>query len=401
MPNSLLEVEVAWQMIQEQLKSNDSESIALSEAVGRTLSSAVVSDINSPPFDKSLVDGFAIANWFENGEPYSVIETVTAGMVPENSLEGSFATRIMTGCPLPKGASGVVMVEESEEISEGKIKFSSAQFREGQNILPEAKVIQKGQSLISSGERIEAHHVGALAEFGLTNLDVFRKSRVSVLTTGDELVDPDQVPGPGQIRNSNASMLMALAEAAGGEAENLGIGRDNLDSLNEKIAKGLESDVLVIAGGVSAGVLDLIPQCLANNGVEQVFHKINLKPGKPLWFGKSRTGCLVFGLPGNPVSSLVCFKLFAEPAIRRLENPDSEWMKSRSGELAEAFEVKGGRRTFWPVTVDQENQVPSVKPLSWKGSADQVTFVQANGLVDLKGQNGLLEKGTPVSFIEF
>lgn len=405
---NLLEIEQAWQLIKEAIQTNPVDTIPLEAAVGRTVARTVVADIDSPPFSKSLVDGLAIADWQGPGQVYQVVETITAGQVPTRLLERDQATRIMTGSPIPEGTRGVVMVEETEEIETGRVRVQAEQFRDGQNILPQGRVIREGEPLVASGRMLRPHDIGALAEFGLTRLPIYRPSAVSILTTGDELVPPDQQPGPGQIRNSNGALLLALARSTGAVVTDLGIGRDSRESLLPKIEAGLQGNVLVIAGGVSAGTKDLIPQCLAESNVEQVFHKINLKPGKPLWFGRSATGCLVFGLPGNPVSSLVCFRLFAEPAIRRQSHPQSQGLEWEMGELIEDFKIRGGRRTFWPVRVSRSLESldnakaaswPRLSPLPWKGSSDQVTFLQADALMDGGAGTDKLAAGTRVRFI--
>lgn len=402
MSQSLLEIEDAWKKVESVVSPAKACELSLMDSVGKILAQDLVSDIDSPPFDKSLMDGFAIGTWQGPGNEYKVVETVTAGNVPQSELQSGQmpfqATKIMTGCPMPLGAKGVVMVEETAELDQGLVRIDSENFTAGQNVLRRGSVIESGNTLVEKGTRLEPHHVGALAEFGQTRLQVFGSPSVSVLTTGDELVPPEELPGPGQIRNSNGALLCELVRATGADVSDLGIGKDNKPSLNEKIRQGLESDILVIAGGVSAGVLDLIPQCLAENGVEQLFHKINLKPGKPLWFGRNENGTLVFGLPGNPVSSLVCFRLFVQPAVERMTDPTSPWLKMENGILTKPFQAKGGRRTFWPVRSQKVDGQVHVEPLPWKGSADQVTFLDANGLMDLNGRSSL-DAGDPIGVV--
>ncbi|MEE2640943.1 MAG: molybdopterin molybdotransferase MoeA [Planctomycetota bacterium] len=425
MRRALIEIEQARKLIQDQLDWNPTELVSLQQAVGRTTAREAVSDLDSPPFDKSLVDGFAIADYAEQLD-YRILETVTAGQVPKKSLgEPSFspgsqagedkasgqqdalltgtapAIRIMTGCPIPEGASGVVMVEDSRETGPDQVRLEGCRFRPGQNILPRGTVIEKGGHLLPAHHTVRAHDLGALAEFGIVDLEVYRKTRVAVLATGDELVDPAETPGPGQIRNSNGSLLESLARNCHAEVRQLGVARDDRESLEAAIRKGLENDILVIAGGVSAGILDLIPQCLARQQVHQVFHKVNLKPGKPLWFGKSEQGTLVFGLPGNPVSALVCFRLFVEPVIRSKNAGRCEWDSFRPGTVAERFEHRGGRRTLWPAEVTLESGQPRLRRLDWKGSADQVTFLKANCLADLGSRPRTFAEGDEIPFLPF
>jgi molybdopterin molybdotransferase len=223
---------------------------------------------------------------------------------------------------------------------------------------------------------------------------VIRQPRIAILSTGDELVPTDQVPGPGQIRNSNGPMLAAAARRAGAVPRELGVARDQPQALREKIADGLGDDIFVLSGGVSAGVHDLAPGVFADLHVEQVFHKVRLKPGKPLWFGVQRrddgTQTLVFGLPGNPVSTLVCFELFVRPAINALlgRAADIDRLTSTSSvesrfraKLTSAFSHRGERPTLHPAIWRSDDGTPSVEPVCWFGSADLRGLTAANALI--------------------
>ena len=202
-----------------------------------------------------------------------------------------------------------------------------------------------------------------------------------MLATGDELVAIKQTPAAGQIRNSNGTLLAAATRMAGGEPVDLGIARDNEADLAAHIVRGLECDVLLISGGVSAGVLDLVPGVLRRLGVEQVFHKVRLKPGKPLWFGVDRSGTkLVFGLPGNPVSSLVCFELFVRPALGRLAGRGDTALESTSAELTSSYAQRGDRPSYPPARLIARDGRTLVEPLNWKGSGDLRTLVDATAL---------------------
>jgi molybdopterin molybdotransferase len=212
---------------------------------------------------------------------------------------------------------------------------------------------------------------------------VARRPTLAVLATGNELVPAEQTPAPGHIRNSNGPMLLAAAQAAGAVAVDLKIARDDAQQLRSLIARGLEHDVLVISGGVSAGVLDLVPGVLAELGVQQVFHKVHLKPGKPLWFGVLARGpvdTLVFGLPGNPVSSLVCFELFVRPAIGQLAGRGDTSLVEVAAELAVDYLQRGDRPTYFPARLANVDGRHRVEPLRWQGSGDLRTLVQANAL---------------------
>jgi molybdopterin molybdotransferase len=235
--------------------------------------------------------------------------------------------------------------------------------------------------VLPAGEIIRATHVGLLAELGYVEPLVQRAPRVAILSTGDELVDPSQTPGPGQIRNSNGSLLKALVESAGAETMDLGIARDSEGDLKAKIARGLEADVLMLSGGVSAGVLDLVPQTLTSLGAQEVFHKLKLKPGKPLWFG-TRERTLVFGFPGNPVSTLIGFVLFGAPALRALTGDPSPAPRLFDATLTKPHAQRGDRPTYWPGRlVAMGKGSVAVEPLPWKGSADQTAYALADCLI--------------------
>ena len=326
----MLSVDAALDEVLKRAAQHAAVDGSLGEALGLVLAADVASDVDSPPHDKSVVDGYAViaAEVADRPAVLDVLEEVTAGQVPTHPVRPGTAVRIMTGAPLPSGADAVVMVEQTEQIDSpergaaalARVRLASQRVTPGQNIMRRATSIARGDVVLRAGARIGAAEVGVLAEVGCVRPRVVPRASVAVLSTGNELVDASHKPAAGQIRNSNGPMLLAAVAAAGARAVDLGVARDEAGDLSERIERGLKADVLVICGGVSAGVLDLVPQTLERAGVERVFHKVNIKPGKPLWFGVHGTppARLVFGLPGNPVSSLVCFELFVRPAIGRL-----------------------------------------------------------------------------------
>ncbi|MCA9165640.1 MAG: molybdopterin molybdotransferase MoeA, partial [Planctomycetales bacterium] len=371
--------------------------LPITAAVGRTLAEDVASDIDSPPHDKSMVDGYAVLASDLAAGPVElrVLEEVTAGQVPTQEVVAGTATRIMTGAPIPAGADAVVMVERTRQVAEtrsdlggspsARVAIDDARLRAGTNILPRATSLARGEVVLRAGHRLRGIEVGLLAEVGRATVRVHRQPRVAVLATGNELVPVGQTVPAGSIRNSNGPMLATRIEQLGAEAIDLGIGRDEPRQLAELIQRGLAADVLLLSGGVSAGVLDLVPQVLADAGVVREFHKVNLKPGKPLWFGVYADGsesgdrvCLVFGLPGNPVSSLVCFELFVRPALAAMQSArdtDREFEDaSVPGQLATGFHHRGDRVTFHPAQTEWANGVWRVHPLAWHGSADLKTL---------------------------
>lgn len=394
----MLNVDEALKLVLEHVQPLPAVATALGEARGRVLTETIVSDIDSPPHDKSIVDGYAViaADIEAQRTELIILEEVTAGAVPEKTVESGTATRIMTGAPLPRGADAVVMVEQTE-VSGERVRIAQPNVRVGQNIMRRATALTRGQTVLRVGKLLRPAEIGLLAEVGRKEVAVIPAPRVGVLVTGNELVEPGDSPMAGQIRNSNGPMLVALAESAGAQATNLGIARDTREELERMIGAALlTQQVIVISGGVSAGVLDLVPGTLAGLGVEQVFHKVSLKPGKPLWFGvkelwgggttqsvedvRSRAErgneVLVFGLPGNPVSSLVCFELFVRPAIQKMRGLEPTGLKRTSARLSCDHQQRGDRPTFWPAMVEGER----VTPLPWKGSGDLRTLTDASCL---------------------
>jgi molybdopterin molybdotransferase len=237
--------------------------------------------------------------------------------------------------------------------------------------------------------------IGLLAEVGKGEVAAFRRPALAAIATGNEIVAVDQVPHAGQIRNSNGPMLAALARHAGAASWEPCVARDDSGHLRQAIARGLAADVLLLSGGVSAGVLDLVPSVLKDLGVRQVFHKVNLKPGKPLWFGYAQrdgSRTLVFGLPGNPVSSLVCFELFVRPAIQKMRGLLPTGLPRLRAKLTSDHEQRGERPTYWPSAV-RENEV---KPLPWKGSGDLRTLADANCLALFPAGDRLFQAGEEV-----
>lgn len=376
------------------------ESVPLLEALGRVLAEDVTSGLDSPPFDKALMDGFAVRgeDVTEAGTTLRVRESVMAGQVPTLEVGPGQATRIMTGAPMPAGADTVVPIERTTP-SADSVQIDVA-FTAGKNILYRGESMQTGERVFAAGHVLRPQDLGVLAELGMASVPVCRRPRVAILATGDELVPPDETPGPGQIRNSNEALLLGLAAAAGGEPVPLGIARDVKDELRAKIDAGLRCDLLLLSGGVSAGDLDLVPQVLQEAGVREVFHKVNVKPGKPVYMGcgigdveNGKRGQLnhhvshltshipVFGLPGNPVSALVCFELFVRTAIRRMLGLEPAEPRPRPAIITQPCENRGDRPTYRLAKIETlDDGRLTVTPVRWAGSGDLRATVEANGV---------------------
>ncbi len=396
----MLSVDEALQQVLERVTPRAPAQVPLADALGLVLAEALHSDVDSPPHDKSLVDGYAVvaADLAAGPAELDILEEITAGNLPTHTVVRGNTTRIMTGAPVPAGADAIVMIEQSRLADErqplGRVHLAPPRIASGQNIMLRASSMARGDLVLAQGCVLRAIELGLAAEIGHTHVSAIGRPTVAVLATGNELVPPSQTPAAGQIRNSNGSMLLAAAARTGATPVDLGIARDVRGELRDSIARGLESDVLVIAGGVSAGVLDLVPSVLQELGVAQVFHKIRLKPGKPLWFGVHKENSrLVFGLPGNPVSSLVCFELFVRPAIGRLCGREDLALEEVMAELSAEYTHRGDRPTYHPARLTPSAGIPSVEPLRWQGSGDLRTLAAANALAYFPAGDRTIARG--------
>ncbi len=375
--------------------------------LGCQLAEPVVSDIDSPPHDKSIVDGYAIVatDATTPGMELAVLEEVTAGKVPTRTVISGTASRIMTGAPLPSGADAVVMIEQTR-LTGDRVQILQSPVKAGQNIMRRGTSLWRGQTVLGPGKWLRAAEIGLLAEVGRKAVSVIPKPHTVILPTGDELVEYSQTPSSGQIRNSNGPMLAALGKSAGAHTVYFPIVPDDSSRLAHAIGTALGNDIVLLSGGVSAGVLDLVPQVLADLGVEQVFHKVNLKPGKPLWFGVKRhpemgRQTLVFGLPGNPVSGLVCFELFVRPAIEKLSGREPKGLPRLTGKLTQEHKQRGDRPTYWPAALAEDDDDRRVTPLPWQGSGDLRTLTDANCLALFPAGDRVFLPGEEVTVLKF
>jgi molybdopterin molybdotransferase len=395
-------------------------TVELAESLGLVTGEDVVSDVDSPPFDKALMDGFAVRSedLVTAETRLRIIEHITAGTMPSKTVTDRTATRIMTGAPLPEGADCVVKVEEtriepaqpqSGQSVVGGTVVIRGEGRAGMNIIRRGMSLKVGQTVLAAGRLVRPQEVGALAEVGKERVSVHPRPTVGILATGDELVPIGTRPGAGQIRNSNEAMLAAQTRRAAGQPILLGIARDNPAELRERIAAGLGCDVLLLSGGVSEGTHDLVPSVLGELGVRNIFHKVNLRPGKPLWFGVwkgeraaggSGLTC-VFGLPGNPVSSLVCFEVFVRPALRRLLGFPLAGPPTVRARLMKDHVAHGDRPTYNPARLEAGAQGAQVEPVRWHGSSDLQAMVEANALAIFPGGGASYERGALIDVIPF
>jgi molybdopterin molybdotransferase len=302
----------------------------------------------------------------------------------------------MTGAAVPQGANAVVMIEHTQR--EGDLVEFTREARAGQNIVPRGSEAAAGQRLVASGTRLGYVELGLAAQVGAVELLSARKPRVAILSTGDEVVLADKKPGPFQIRNSNSVSLAAQVRLAGGEPVILGNAADTVEDLRTKIAVGLREDALVLSGGVSMGKYDLVETVLKELGAEFFFDAVAIRPGKPAVFGKCGE-TFVFGLPGNPVSTMVTFELFAVPALDLLGGTAPRPLASLQATLAEPMTEKPGLTHFLPARVEWPSGKPEVKPVRWQGSGDIAALALANCFLVIPSDKETLFRGESVSLM--
>lgn len=357
------------------------EVVPLPDSQGRILAEPVYLDTDQPPFDRSMRDGYAVKSRDLDPLPARLrcVGEIKAGEVPTRVLKSGEAIQIMTGAPAPEGADAVVMVEHTERLPENGVSVLRA-VASGANIAPTGSERRQGELLMSTSTRLGVLEVGGLAAVGKARVQVFRRPRVGILATGDELVDVDQEPGPGQIRNSNAYSLSAQVVSHGGAPRVLATAGDSMEQLGRQIRLGLENDILLVSGGVSAGKYDLVEDVFEELGIQIQFEAVSMRPGKPTVFAR-RGQQFVFGLPGNPVSTFVAFELFVVPVLQALQGLPAGPLKMVRGRLQDRILEKSGRTALLPATVSVESGDIRIQPVSWKGSADLFSLADANGLV--------------------
>ena len=349
------------------------EPIALTEAHGRILAGDIQADRDYPPLRRSLRDGFAVRAADVPGK-LKVHGELRAGDTLRALLTPGEAIEIMTGAPVPEGADAVVMVEYITRLPDGSIQTDRSA-EAGQFINKQGAEAAAGAVLIPAGTRLDASHIATLAMTGHSHVHVYAKPRVAILATGDEIVALEQQPAPHQIRNSNSYMLAALVAAAGGLPTILPVAGDTVELLKPLLERGLTYDLLVVSGGVSAGKYDLVKPTLRSLGVEFLFERVRVQPGQPTAFGM-RNGSPVFGLPGNPGSTLITFQLFARPALELLAGMTEPLLPLLNAHFTAPFKHKLGLTRFLPACLSADGE--SLQHIPWQGSSDIPALARAN-----------------------
>lgn len=375
------------------------ETVPLAESLGRVLRSEVRADLDSPPFKRSVRDGFAVRSSDVGTAPteLDVIGESRAGLSFGGSVGPGQTVEIMTGAEVPGGSDAVVMVEDTERLAPSRVRILKS-VEPGKSVQDQGTECRAGDRILSPGRRINGGDIGILASVGRSWVPVSRKPGVAILSTGDELVDIDEVPGPAEIRNSNSVTLAAEVAEAGGVPTILGIVRDDPEELRDRIRRALEYDIVITSGGVSMGKYDLVEGVFAGLGVHIEFEKVSMKPGKPTVFGwKDRT--FVFGLPGNPVSTIVSFRLFIRPLIRMMLHADDPTDAVLEAELAAPARSDPARAACVPAVVRFRDGRYRLEAVEWKGSSDLVGLSKANAYVLIPAQEDDLGAGTRVRFL--
>jgi molybdopterin molybdotransferase len=359
-------------------------------ARGRVLAEDVLADRNYPPFDRSTRDGYAVrpSDASQPGSELRLVGESRAGVPFAGSVRAGECVRILTGAALPDGANAVVM-QEYARVDGDTVAFDRAATA-GQNIVPAAAEARSGETLVARGTRLGYAELALVAQVGAVRVPVARRPRVAILSTGDEIVDVSKTPGPFEIRNSNSVSLAAQVALAGGEPIVLGNAPDEVAELRARIQRGLDSDILVLSGGVSVGTYDLVEPVLRELGAEFFFDSVAIRPGKPAVFGSCRAKP-VFGLPGNPVSTMVTFELLVVPAIEILGGATPRPLPLFKARLAHPVNEKPPLAHFLPASLTWPG--PQVEMVPWEGSGDVRALVRGNCFLVVHGEKQKFDAG--------
>ena len=371
-----------------QLPAPRSETIDLLDTAGRILAESISADRDFPPFPRATRDGYAVraADLASTPARLHIIGEIKAGASPHAisaEVKPGTAVSIMTGAPVPNGADAVVMVEYTSR--HGDLVEITRSVTSGENVVPRGAEAKQGSLLLNRGLRLNEAAIALAASVGRSRVQVFMKPRVAILSTGDEIVPIDSTPGPTQIRNSNSYSLAVQIREAGGDPVLLPIAPDEPRRLRELIDQGLQSDLLLLTGGVSMGKYDLVEQVLADLNAEFFFTGAKIQPGRPVVFGTCGAGTparecqkYFFGLPGNPVSTMVTFELFARPMLEALSGMSPHKLTFLHAKLKSEIRVRPGLKRFLPALLTGEFEHAEIELVPWQGSGDIAATARAN-----------------------
>ena len=355
--------EEAIQTVLSNTKILSTEKIRFTDSLGFTLAENIYSDTDMPPFDKSSMDGYA-CKFSDIKNELEILEIIPAGKLPNKSVGRNQCSKIMTGAIVPQGADCVIMIEQTEMISENTIRFlKESTFK---NISYRGEDIKKGNVIIEKGTFIKPQHIALMSSVGCTNPLVYKKPIVAIIATGSELVEPDMIPASSQIRNSNAYQLCAQVNRIGAIPKYIGIAGDSEEETDRLFKLALiDCNVVLITGGVSAGDFDFVPKILKENNVNIIFEKVKIKPGKPTVFGIHEK-CLVFGLPGNPVASYILFEVMVKQSLRKMMGNIEDFSEYEFPIGIDFKRNKADRLAWIPARLDENSEII---PVDYNGSA--------------------------------
>ncbi len=393
-PYPLILVEEALAIIEREVQLTPIITLSFDQALGLVLAEDIFADEPMPPFTAASVDGFAVIAADGPG-PRRIVGDQMAGYVADMQVEPGTAARVTTGAPIPPGADTMIMVEQTEE-KNGHVNILAHDLQSGANIRPIGQDIETGQLVLPRGIVLAAAELGLLGTVGKTTVTVYRRPKVAVMSTGDEIVEPHEQPNPGQIRDANRFTLMAAVRQAGAEPIDLGIVRDKANSLEATIERGLaKADALLTSGGVSMGQLDLVKPYLASRGTVH-FGRVNTKPGKPVTFA-TVNGKPCFAMPGFPVSALVSFEIFVRPALLKMAGHTRIYRPREQAVLAHRVSHTAARTEFQRVILTRQvDGTLMASTTGFQGSGRLLSMVGANGLIVLPHGQDDFEAGTVV-----
>lgn len=396
----MISVEEALEILLANVPERSVERIQFQSALGRVLAEDLVATSDIPPFDRASVDGFAVLSADVRNSPaeLAIVGESRAGKSMSGSMRSGEAVATMTGAPVPAGADAVQLIELCRpRLSERKVAILNPVMAH-ENIAPRGCEAKAGSRILEDGHLIGPAEIAVLATFGYAEIRVYRRPSVAILATGDELVEFDAAPRPDQIRNSNARCLAAQLRMLGIEAQYLGIARDDKEELRRKMQEGLAQDVLIITGGVSMGDYDFVRDVFGELELEILFSKVAIKPGKPTVFAR-RGEKLVYGLPGNPISTLITFECFVRPVLGRMCGMQRPELPRVKGLLLSDVRQSPGRTAYMPAWVVWEEDGWKVEPLLWKNSADIIGFTSANAAFVFPKDRDWLRQGDIVDIM--
>jgi len=434
-----LKVEVAQRCVIEAMKRLGTESVSLQQALGRVLAADVVANRDQPPYDVSAMDGFALLSADVVSAPamLEIIEDIKAGDLPQKTLQPGQCARIMTGAPVPQGADAVIRVEDTEAVSEMQVRINVA-VKPRNDIRDRGENMRTGEVVLQAGTGITPGVLGLLAMVKAAQVAVWRLPRVAILSTGDELEGLEEPFDANKIPDANSYALMAQVQALGIEPVLLGIARDEPQHLREMLLRGLQFDVLLVSGGTSVGVHDYVRPTLEALGVQMKFWRVQMKPGHPMAFGVApstdeskvagtdavqgamhaatqaylvgRQGSghgatrqcavsntFVFGLPGNPVSSMVCFEEFVAPALRCIMGHANLFRRTLQAKLTRDVKHRHSRTEFVRVVLSKEHDVLTATPTGGQGSGILRSMAMAEGLMVVPAESTGIAAGETVT----